>query len=72
MNTKEIGISKKAFYTIGLGLVLLVAILLLGGKLSVPGFGQSDEAVSKDLVAGSQEKFAFLSGKGSQRSVGST
>jgi hypothetical protein len=72
MNTKEIVISKKTVYTILLGLVLLVALLWFGGRLSIPSIGQSDEAVSNDLVPGSQEKFAFLSGKGSQRSVGST
>jgi hypothetical protein len=72
MNTKEMVISKKTVYTIGLGLVLLVAVLLFGGKLSVLGFGQSDGAVSTNLVAGSPEKFAFLSGKGGQRSIGST
>lgn len=72
MNTKEIGVSKKTVYTIGLGLILLVAVLLLGGKLSVPGFGQPDEVVSTNLIDGSPEKFAFLSGKGGQRSVGST
>jgi hypothetical protein len=72
MNSKEIHISKKIVYTIALALVLLVATLLFGGKLSTLGFGQSDKPVSTNLVPGSPEKFAFLSGKGSQRSVGST
>lgn len=72
MDTKEIGISKKTIYTIALAFVILIALLLFGGKLSVHGFGSSDKAVSNDLIAGSPEKFAFLSGKGSQRSVGST
>lgn len=72
MNTKEMNVSKNPIYTIVLALVILIAVLLFVGKLSILGFGQSDEAVGNDLVSGSPEKFAFLSGKGSQRSVGST
>lgn len=72
MNAKETGISKKSVYTIVLGIVLLVALLWFGGRLSISGIGQSEEVVSTNLVPGSPEKFAFLSGKGSQRSVGST
>ena len=72
MNNKELVVSKKTVYTIAISLVILVALLLFGGKFSILGFGQSHNAVSIDLVAGSPEKFAFLSGKGSQRSVGST
>ena len=72
MNTKEIVISKKTVYIIALALVILASLLLFGGKLSIPGFGQSNNVSNTEMVAGSQEKFAFLSGKGSQRSVGST
>ena len=72
MNSTEIVISKKLVYALTIGLVILVAVLLFGGKLSIPGFGQSNNVSSTNLVAGSQEKFAFLSGQGSQRSVGST
>ena len=72
MNTREIVISKKTVYTIALTLVILVAVLLFAGKISIFGFGHSNNVSSTNLVAGSQEKFAFLSGKGSQRSVGST
>ncbi len=72
MNTKEIVISKKTVYIIALALVILASLLLFGGKLSIPGFRKSNNVSSTNLVAGSQEKFAFLSGQGSQRSVGST
>jgi len=72
MNTKEIVISRKAVYTTALMLVILAAFLLFGGKFRAPGFGQLDNRVNTNLVDGSREKFAFLSGKGGQRSVGST
>ena len=72
MNSTEIVISKKLVYALTIGLVILVAVLLFGGKLSIPGFGQSNNVSSTNLVAGSQEKFACLSGQGEQRSVGST
>ena len=72
MNSTEIVISRKLVYAVITGLLILVALLLFGEKLSIPGFGQSDNASSTELAAGSQEKFAFLSGQGSQRSVGST
>ena len=72
MNSTEIVISKKLVYALTIGLVILVAVLLFGGKLSIPGFGQSNNVSNINLIAGSQEKFAFLSGNGSQRSVGST
>ena len=72
MNTREIVISKKTVYIIVLALVILVAVLLFAEKISIFGFGQSNNVSSANLAAGSQEKFAFLSGQGSQRSVGST
>ena len=72
MNTKEIVISKKTVYMIALAVVILTALILFGEKLSILGFGQSKNVPSTELAAGSQEKFAFLSGQGSQRSVGST
>ena len=72
MNSTEIVISKKLVYTVTIGLVILVAALLLAAKISIFGFGQSNNVSSTNLVAGSQEKFAYLSGQGEQRSVGST
>jgi hypothetical protein len=72
MNSTEIVMSKKLVYIIAIGLVLLTAFLAFGGRLSILGSRQPDHTSGADLVAGSQEKFAFLSGQGSQRSVGST
>ena len=72
MNSTEIVISKKLVYALTIGLVILVAVLLFAGKISLFGFGKSNNVSSAKLVTGSQEKFAFLSGQGSQRSVGST
>jgi len=72
MNSTEIVISKKLVYVVTIGLVFLAVILVFGGRLSIPGFQQTNNVSSANLVAGSREKFAFLSGQGSQRSVGST
>ena len=72
MNTKEIVISKKSIYEITFMLVILAALLLFGGKFITLGFEQPDNAVNPNWGDGSPEKFAFLSGKGGQRSVGST
>jgi len=72
MKATEIVISRKLVYRIVTGLVILVALLLFGGKFSIPGFGQSPIAAGIELVAGSTEKFAFLSGQDTQRSVEST
>jgi len=78
MNSTEIVISRKLVYAFITGSVILVALVLFGGKFLASGFGRSQDVADTvpvkniDLVAGSQEKFAFLSGQGSQRSVGST
>ncbi len=72
MNSKEIVISKKTVYTIALVLVALVAVIAFGGKFSILGFEQSDNVDSSKLAAGSPEKFAVLSGRGTQGNVGST
>ncbi len=78
MNPAEIVISKKLVYRIAIGLVILSALLLAGGKFSAFDFGRSQNTAgvapveSTNLVAGSQEKFAFLAGRGGQRSLGST
>jgi len=71
MNSTEIVGSKKLVYTIAIGIVILATALFLGLERSENATGNS--AVEGDeLVAGSQEKFALLSGRGEQRSVGST
>jgi len=79
MNSTEIVISRKLAYAFITGsVVILAALLLFGGKFLAFDFGRSQDVADTapvkniDLVAGSQEKFAFLSGQGSQRSVGST
>ena len=80
MRTTEIVISKKLAYSIGIGLVILASALLFGGKFSAFDFGRSQNSAgagttstdSVNLAAGSAEKFAYLSGKGERRSVGST
>jgi len=71
MKSKEIVLPKKTVYMIGIGLVILAAVLL-GWKSLTSGSSQTDSVAGANLVAGSPEKFAFLSGQGEQRSVGST
>jgi hypothetical protein len=72
MNSKEIVISKRAGYAISLVLVILVALLVFGGKFSILGFGNTGNVDSSKLVAGSPEKFDVLSSHGTQGNVGST
>lgn len=72
MNTKEIVISRKTVYIIALALIILAVLLLFGGRLSIPGFGQSHKVTDTELVDGSPEKFAVLSSHGTQGGVGST
>ncbi len=72
MNYKEIVVSKKTAYTIVLVLAILVALIVLGGNLAIPGFGPSSQVDESKLVAGSPEKFAALSSHGTQGNVGST
>jgi len=69
MSTSEIVVSKKLVYGIGIGLVALVALVLFGGKSLISNRASVN---GNELIAGSSEKFAFLSGQGPQRSVGST
>lgn len=71
MNSTEIVVSKKLVYTIATGVVILAAALFLG----LARFENATiDPVSKggELVAGSWQKFTFLSGQGDRRSVGST
>ena len=80
MKSTEIVVSKKLVYGIGIVLITLAALTLFGGKFSAFDFGRSQNSAgtgtapadSINLAAGSTEKFAFLSGKGEKRSVGST
>ena len=73
MQQNEITASRKTVnYTIGF--VILVILLVVAIKFPLSGSGQSPNTSfdSSDLVAGSPEKFALLSGQGEQRSIGST
>ena len=73
MKRNEIRIPKNLVYAFGF--VIFVALLILAVRFPLTRLGQSPDAVSiksSDLVPGSAEKFAFLSGQGAQRSIGST
>ena len=78
MNGNEIKVSRKFVNAAIIALVILAALWLFGGKFRAFDFGQSQNTAgagtvnSTNLVAGSAEKFAYLSGKGEKRSVGST
>ena len=69
MTTTEITVSKKFVYGIGIGFVILIALLLFAGKSWI---SNSPSVKENKLIAGSSEKFALLSGQGPPRSVGST
>ena len=78
MSSNKIVVSKKLVYGVAVAVGILIFILLFGGKFSAFSFGRSQNTSgtgtvdSTKLVAGSVEKFAFLSGQTGQRSVGST
>jgi hypothetical protein len=72
MKSKEIVVSRKTAYTITLVLAILVALIVFGGNLAIPGLGPFSQADESRLVAGSPEKFAVLSSHGTQGNVGST
>lgn len=76
MTTKQIAIPKKLVYGITIGLGVIIALFLLKGRFSAFNFGRSTDPVANtsstagtELVAGSPEKFAFLSGQVGQRSI---
>ena len=72
MKPTELIISRKLVYAIGF--VIFVILLILAVRFPLSRLGQSPNTSidSSNLVAGSAKKFAFLSGQGGQRSVGST
>ncbi len=72
MNSKEVIVSRKNVYIIALVLAILVALMVFVSKLSILGFGQSNNAANMNLIDGSQEKFDMLSSHGTQGNVGST
>jgi hypothetical protein len=76
MNSKEIRVPKKLIYGIGIGIGILIVLYLINTKFSAFNFGRSTSTSngtprdnSSKLVAGTVEKFAFLSGQTGQRSV---
>ncbi len=79
MNPTEITVSKKLVYGVAIGLGVLIVLVLSVGKFSAFDFGRSangaKSTVSVDapkLVAGSQEKFDYLSGHSQPRSIPSS
>ena len=72
MKPNENTISRKLIYA--LGFVIFVILLILAARFPLSRLGQSPNTSidASNLVAGSPEKFAFLSGQGGQRSIGST
>lgn len=73
MDSRKVVASKKVVYIIAvLVLAILITLLVFSGKLSIPGFGKAGNRDTSKLVAGSPEKFALLSGHGTQENVGST
>lgn len=68
MKQNAIIISRKLIYA--LGFVIFAILVMLAVRSPLSGLGQSSN--TSNLVAGSPEKFDLLSGKGGQRSVGST
>ena len=73
MKQAETTVSRKNLHY-AIGLVIFVILLVLAIQFPLSKFGQSQNTSidASKLVAGSAEKFAFLSGQGAQRSVGST
>ncbi len=74
MQQNETTVSGKNLHY-AIGLVIFVILLVLAIKFPLFGSGHSPNAAftdGTDLPAGSPEKFAWLSGQGGERSVGST
>ena len=74
MKWNEITVSRKLINAVIIAVVILAALLLSRGEFAFLGLGRSQEPANNvsNLAAGSAEKFALLSGRGGQRSVGST
>jgi len=78
-SSNHIAVSKKPvkpIFPIAIGLGILIVLILVNGKFSAFHFGRSTDPTPNvstvpgtNLVAGSPEKFAFLSGQGAPRSV---
>lgn len=74
MNQNEIKVPRKIINATIIALVILAALFLSRGEFAFLGFEQSQNTSesASNLPAGSAEKFALLSGRSGQRSVGST
>ena len=72
MKQNAIIISRKLIYAVGFVIFAILLILAVRFPLSRLEQSENTSIDASNLVAGSAEKFAFLSGKGGQRSVGST
>ena len=72
MNFKELTVPKKVVYIIALVLAILLFLFVFGSKILLLGFGRSTDVDVSKLAAGSPEKFAVLSSRGTQGNVGST
>ena len=74
MNETRIIASKKpSYYAIKFMIFAILLILAIRFPLSGSGRSPHPEPMNgSDLVAGSPEKFALLSGQGGDRSIGST
>ena len=71
MSKNETTLPRKLIYAIAIGAVFLGIVISVGvWKSQRPSIDASVQSVN--LPAGSAEKFAFLSGQGGERSVGST
>jgi hypothetical protein len=72
MKVKEFTVSKKLVYVIGL--VIFATLLILAVRYPLSKLGQSPNTSTdaSNLIEGSPEKFAFLSGESGERSIGST
>ena len=71
-----VGVSKKPIYFVAIGLGILIVLFLWRANFSAFKFGRSTNsaadaspAAGAEFIAGSPEKFAFLSGQTGQRSV---
>ena len=72
MKPNELTISRKLIYAMGFVIFVILLILAVRFPLSRLGPSPNNSIDGSNLVAGSGEKFAFLSGQGGERSVGST
>ena len=71
MSRNETTLPRKLIYAIAIGAVLLGTIISVSVWVSQRS-PINASVQGANLIAGSPEKFAFLSGQGGERSIGST